>query len=254
MTRTTPTTRTVVAEASGLTKDFGSVAVLRGISLSIQAGEFVSVVGPSGSGKSTLLYCLSGLEPPTTGQVSLMGTPLGPLRRNALARLRRDHLGFVFQSYNLIPSMSAWENVALPSRLAKRRIPESAVDAALERVGLRAQAGQRPSELSGGQQQRVAIARVLLAEPDIVFADEPTGALDTASGAQVLALLRQAASGGRAVVLVTHDLNAAAVADRVLVLGDGTIHQELLKPAPEEVFAAVNRATEEAGHAATGPA
>ncbi|TQS45461.1 ABC transporter ATP-binding protein [Cryptosporangium phraense] len=213
--------------------------VLRGISLSIRPGEFVSIVGPSGSGKSTLLYCLSGLEPITSGEVVLAGTPVSSLRRTALARLRRDHVGFVFQSYNLIPSLSAWDNVALPGRLAGRRISDDEVDAALARVGLAERARHKPSALSGGQQQRVAVARVLAARPDIVFADEPTGALDTAAGEQVLGLLREAADGDRSVVLVTHDLQAAARGDRVLVLRDGVIHRELVKPSAEQVFEAV---------------
>jgi putative ABC transport system ATP-binding protein len=232
-------------EATGLTKNFPAVdggdatAVLRGISLTIRPGEFVSIVGPSGSGKSTLLYCLSGLEPVTSGEVTLMGTPLTSLRRNGLARLRRDHVGFVFQSYNLIPSLSAWDNVALPARLARRPVTPADVDAALAKVGLAERARYKPSALSGGQQQRVAVARVLAARPDVVFADEPTGALDTTAGAQVLGLLREAADADRSVVLVTHDLQAAALGDRVLVLRDGQIHQELVKPSTDQVFAAV---------------
>ncbi|WP_166983000.1 ABC transporter ATP-binding protein [Paramicrobacterium fandaimingii] len=239
---------TPLVSAQNLQKSFSagrrqpSIPVLRGISLEVHAGEMVSVVGPSGSGKSTLLYCLSGLEPYDAGSVELLGRELSGLSRGGLAELRRDHVGFVFQSYNLIPSLSARENVALPARLARRRTAKRDVDGALAAVGLTDRARHRPSALSGGQQQRVAIARVLAMYPDIVFADEPTGSLDTATGASVLGLLRDAASGPRSVVLVTHDLEAAARADRVLVLRDGLIHAELQSPAPEQVFDAVSLA------------
>ncbi|MFI7143035.1 ABC transporter ATP-binding protein [Streptomyces massasporeus] len=216
--------------------------VLRGISLAVARGEFLAVVGPSGSGKSTLLYCMAGLEPPTTGTVALLGQPVGRLGRQAQARLRRNHVGFVFQTYNLIPSLTAWENVALPARLARRKISRRQIGQALETVGLGDRADHKPAMLSGGQQQRVAIARVLAVRPDIVFADEPTGALDTASGNQVLNLLREAATDGRSVVMVTHDLQAAARCDRVLVLRDGVIHRELLRPTADEVFDAVAHA------------
>ena len=232
-------------EARDLTKTFpaadgrGATPVLRGVTLSVAPGELVAVVGPSGSGKSTLLYCLSGLEPATSGSVAIAGTTLDGLSRGRLARLRRDHLGFVFQSYNLVPSLTARENVALPARLARRPVSGADVDAALARVGLAERASYRPAALSGGQQQRVAIARVLAARPDVVFADEPTGALDTAAGAEVLDLLRLAAGEGRAVVVVTHDLAAAARADRVLVLRDGALAAELTHPGVDQVFAAV---------------
>ena len=216
--------------------------VLRGISLEVQPGEMVSIVGPSGSGKSTLLYCLSGLEPYDSGSVHIVGRDLGALRRGALAALRRKHVGFVFQSFNLIPSLTAWENVALPARLARRRVSRAGIDRALVDVGLRDRGGYRPGQLSGGQQQRVAIARVLAMRPDIVFADEPTGSLDTATGGDVLRLLRASAGDARSVIVVTHDLEAAALADRVLVLRDGLIHSELLHPAPEHVLEAITRA------------
>ncbi|MDQ0645739.1 ABC transporter ATP-binding protein [Microbacterium murale] len=218
------------------------VPVLGGISLDVHAGEMVSVVGPSGSGKSTLLYCLSGLEPFESGSVSLAGQDLGSLRRGALAALRRDRIGFVFQSFNLIPSLSARENVALPARLARRGASRHDIDAALAAVGLSDRAHHKPGKLSGGQQQRVAIARVLATRPDIVFADEPTGSLDTASGSEVLSLLREAANGGQAVIVVTHDLEAAALADRVLVLRDGVIHNELRRPTPDQLLEEITRA------------
>jgi len=220
----------------------GVVPVLRGISLSVRSGEVLAVVGPSGSGKSTLLYCMSGLEPATTGSVRVLGRGLEALGRGALAELRRDHLGFVFQDYNLIPSLTARENVALPARLAKRRINAAEVDRALADVGLADRAGFRPSALSGGQRQRVAVARVLAVRPDVVFADEPTGALDTESGARVLSLLRRAASDGRSVVMVTHDVEAAAGADRVVVLRDGLLHRELVRPDAATVSGAITHA------------
>lgn len=215
------------------------VPVLRGISLDVHPGEMVSIVGPSGSGKSTLLYCLSGLEPYDSGSVHLAGRELSSLRRGALAALRRRHVGFVFQSFNLIPSLTARENIALPARLARQSVQRADVDRALADVGLTDRGGHRPGQLSGGQQQRIAIARVLALQPDIVFADEPTGSLDTATGAEVLRLLRASAGDGRSVVMVTHDLEAAALADRVLVLRDGTIHRELRRPTPEQVLEAI---------------
>ena len=218
------------------------VPVLRGISLTVRAGEMLSVVGPSGSGKSTLLSCLSGLERYDSGSVRLAGRDLGSLGHGALAAVRRIHVGFVFQSYNLIPSLTARENVALPARLARRPADRADVDRALRDVGLADRGGHRPGQLSGGQQQRVAVARVLAMRPDVVFADEPTGSLDTATGSDVLRLLRAAAAGDRAVVMVTHDLEAAALADRVLVLRDGLIHTELRHPAPEQVLAAITHA------------
>jgi putative ABC transport system ATP-binding protein len=203
-------------EAHDVTKVFRSpddgaaLTVLSGISLTVQPGEFVAIVGPSGSGKSTLLYCLSGLEPTTSGTILIGGRRLDTLRPRALAALRRDVIGFVFQAFNLIPSLTARQNVALPASLAHRRLDAAGVDAALASVGLADRADHRPGSLSGGQQQRVAIARVLAARPDLVFADEPTGALDTRAGREVLALLRDLASGERSVVMVTHDLEAAA--------------------------------------------
>ena len=234
-----------VLQAQSLTKQFPAeggrppTPVLRGVSLEVFPGEFVAIVGPSGSGKSTLLYCLSGLEEATSGDVSIVGRPLHGMSRRAQAEVRRDHVGFIFQSYNLIPSLSAWENVALPARLAKRRISAEEAGRALHQVSLGDRASYKPAALSGGQQQRVAIARVLAMRPDIVFADEPTGALDTETGVQVLDLLRQVADGGRSVVMVTHDLQAAARADRVLVLRDGEIHRTLLRPTVDDVFHAL---------------
>ncbi|QWS32572.1 ABC transporter ATP-binding protein [Curtobacterium aetherium] len=217
-------------------------AVLRGVSLQVRRGEMLAIVGPSGSGKSTLLACLSGLETPVRGVVELDGVDLRGLSRQRSARYRRGRVGFVFQTYNLLPALTARENVALPARLAKRPADRRTVDAALDAVGLLDVADQRPDAMSGGQQQRVAIARTFVARPEVVFADEPTGALDTVAGARVLDLLRGTAAGDRSVVMVTHDLAAAARADRALVLRDGLVHAELVRPDVDGLFTAVEHA------------
>ncbi|MGN6409566.1 MAG: ABC transporter ATP-binding protein [Curtobacterium sp.] len=217
----------------------GAVPVLRGVSLDVRRGEMLSVVGSSGSGKSTLLACLSGLERPLRGTVEIDGTDIGTLSRQRSARFRRGRVGFVFQSYNLIPALTARENVALPARLAKRPADRRTVDAALDAVGMLGDAHRYPDSMSGGQQQRVAIARTLVARPRVLFADEPTGALDTVAGGAVLDLLRGAASGERSVVMVTHDLAAAARADRAVVLRDGVVHAELVAPDVDALFDAV---------------
>ncbi|WP_139651835.1 ABC transporter ATP-binding protein [Raoultibacter phocaeensis] len=214
--------------------------VLRGITLSIEAGEMVSIVGPSGSGKSTLLYCLSGLEAADSGSIEVMGAQVVGARRNALFKMRRDHVGFIFQSYNLIPSLTAGENVALPARLAGRPLTGKQVSAVLESVGLGGREKSRPGDMSGGEQQRVAIARVLAATPDVVFADEPTGALDSENGREVLGMLRRIGDDARrSVIVVTHDLEAASLADRVLVLKDGEVVSELGHSTAAEILEAM---------------
>lgn len=227
--------------AAGISKSYPMgraerVSVLRDVSLAVEAGEMVSIVGPSGSGKSTLLYCLAGLERVDTGEVLLAGERVERASEGRLARLRRDAVGFVFQNYNLISSLSVYENVALPARLARRRAPD--VSAALDRVGLLQHARKLPGALSGGQQQRVALARVLASAPRIVFADEPTGALDTVTGGRVLGILRDYAAGERSVVLVTHDLEAAARADRAIVLRDGAVVAQLRGATASELLEA----------------
>ncbi|WP_395818805.1 ABC transporter ATP-binding protein [Curtobacterium flaccumfaciens] len=237
---------TSLISAVGLSRSFRGPGereafVLDDVTVSVPRGEFVTIVGPSGSGKSTLLQCLSGLDSPSSGSVHIDGTDLATLRGDALARFRRDHIGFVFQSYNLIPALTAFDNVALPLRLASGSLDRSAVHDALAAVGLSHVARQRPGQLSGGHQQRVAIARTIVTAPDVVFADEPTGALDSESGARVLALLQGAATGSRSVVMVTHDLEAAARGDRVLVLRDGRLHRELVAPTAADVLQAVSR-------------
>jgi putative ABC transport system ATP-binding protein len=204
------------------------VLALDDVTVEFPPGSFSAVMGPSGSGKSTLLHCAAGLERPTSGQVSIAGTTLGDLGETSLTRLRRDRIGFIFQAFNLVSSLNAAQNVALPLRLAGRRPAVGEVAAALAAVGLADRARHRPSELSGGQQQRVAIARALITRPAVVFADEPTGALDNSTSRQVLDLLRALVDEhGQTIVMVTHDPVAAAVADRVLMLADGRFAGEL---------------------------
>ena len=216
----------------------GAVRALDAVSLTLEPGTFTAIMGPSGSGKSTLLQNAAGLDRPTQGQVHLSGHDLGELGERALARLRREHVGFIFQSFNLLGALTAEQNVALPSRLAGRRLRRGDVREALDRVCLRDRGRHRPAQLSGGQQQRVAIARALISEPEILFADEPTGALDSESGRSVLALLRGTIDeGGRTLVMVTHDPSAAAWADRVVFMADGQLAGELLAPSAEEVAA-----------------
>ncbi|MCB0910196.1 MAG: ABC transporter ATP-binding protein [Propionibacteriaceae bacterium] len=217
----------------------GQVEILHGVSLAVHTGEMVAVMGPSGSGKSTLLYCLAGLEAPTAGEVVLAGQPLSRLSRTALARMRRSQVGFVFQSYNLIPTLTAEENVTLPYTLGRTRPPSGLVTQTLVSVGLADRAGARPPSMSGGEQQRVALARVLAQQPEVIFADEPTGALDTRTGELVLAeLARIAHAPGRCVLVVTHDPRVAAACDRVLFMSDGQLVREL-RGAPAGEVAAV---------------
>ncbi len=228
--------------ASDVTKSYKagsrSIEILHGISLSVQAGEMCAVMGPSGSGKSTLLYCLSGLEQPSTGEVRLLDQPTNKLSRTALAKMRRSDVGFVFQSYNLVPSLTAWENVALPIRLRGKQPERFMVDEALAAVGLLGLSESRPAVMSGGEQQRVALARVLAQQPRIIFADEPTGALDTRSGDMVLERLRAIAHHPeRCVLTVTHDPQVAARCDRVIFLRDGYVVREVARPSVEQVAA-----------------
>jgi putative ABC transport system ATP-binding protein len=217
-----------VVQLWAVTKVYGSgdqaVTALKAVTIGFAPGTFTAIMGPSGSGKSTLLHCAAGLDRPTQGKVFVGGVDLGGLKENALTRLRRTHVGFVFQSFNLMPSLTAWDNVALPLRLAGRRPSRGQVREALTEVGLVDRARHRPTELSGGQQQRVAIARALVTRPAVVFADEPTGALDTGTSREVLGLLRQAVDRhGQTVVMVSHDPVAASYADRVVFLADGQI-------------------------------
>ena len=226
--------------ATSVTKSYAvgksSVEILHGVSLGVEFGEMVAVMGASGSGKSTLLYCLAGLEQPTSGDVVLSGRALGSSSRADLARMRRSEVGFVFQSYNLIPTLTAFENVALPYRLRRARPPVELIEQTLASVGLTDRAKARPPSMSGGEQQRVALARVLAQQPRIVFADEPTGALDTRSGTLVLAeLQRIARSPEQCVLVVTHDPSVAAQCDRILFMKDGRLERELRPSSVEEV-------------------
>ena len=232
--------------ASNIVMEFGGkrgvarVRVLDDVSLTVPTGQMVAVVGPSGCGKSTLLFSLAGLDKPTSGQVSVLGNDLSRLSRAAVARLYRDRIGFVFQTYNLVPSLPARENVVLPQRLAHRKVDFAAADAALEAVGMSRRHADVTAKLSSGEQQRIALARVLLKNPSLIFADEPTGALDTVTANLVLAQLRAMADGQRTVVIVTHDLQAASMADTVLVMRDGAIHHALGRSSPEQILAAMN--------------
>lgn len=216
----------------------GGVTALDGVSLGFGRGTFTAVMGPSGSGKSTLLQCAAGLERPTSGSVRIGGTELTGLSERRLTLLRRERIGFVFQSYNLLPSLTAEQNVVLPLRLAGRRVPKARAREALVRVGLGERTRHRPAQLSGGQQQRVALARALITRPEVLFADEPTGALDSATGREVLSLLRSLVdTEGRTIVMVTHDPVAASYADRVVFLVDGRVHGEVVGASPGEVAA-----------------
>ncbi|MEU6035999.1 ABC transporter ATP-binding protein [Actinomadura sp. NPDC047616] len=209
----------------------GAVAALREVSVTLPSGGFTAVMGPSGSGKSTFLHCAAGLDRPTSGSVRLGGTELSGMGETALTELRRERIGFVFQAYNLVPSLTVEQNVLLPLKLGRAKVDREWLAEVLRRVGLGDRAGHRPAELSGGQQQRVALARALVTRPEVVFGDEPTGALDTMTARDVLSLLRETVDAlGQTVVMVTHDPVAASYADTVLFLADGRIVDAL--PAP----------------------
>jgi putative ABC transport system ATP-binding protein len=229
------------ASAHGLAKRYGSgdaaVAALDGVDVAIERGRFTAIMGPSGSGKSTLLHMLAGLDRPTSGEVYLGDTEITSLSDKKLTLLRRDRIGFIFQSFNLLPTLTAAENIVLPMRIAGRRPDKHWVASIVRTVGLEGRLDHRPTQLSGGQQQRVAAARALAGKPEIVFADEPTGALDSRSGTELLRFLRGAVDQlGQTVVMVTHDANAAAYADRVVFLADGRIVDEMHEPRAETVL------------------
>ncbi|MFF5205029.1 ABC transporter ATP-binding protein [Streptosporangium sp. NPDC000396] len=219
-------------------KGQGAVAALREVSVSIPRGSFTAVMGPSGSGKSTFLHCAAGLDVPSSGSVRLGGTELSGMGENELTELRRQRIGFVFQMFNLVSSLTVMENVTLPLRLAGAKVDVAWLTEILKRVGLEGRAEHRPAQLSGGQQQRVAIARALVTRPEVVFGDEPTGALDTMTARDVLRLLREVVSSmGQTVVMVTHDPVAASYADTVLFLADGRIVDSMAAPTADKVAA-----------------
>jgi putative ABC transport system ATP-binding protein len=223
-----PAATEYAVEAVALDRIYGdgdsAVHALRGVSLQVPSGQYTAVMGPSGSGKSTLMHLLAGLDRPTAGRVIVGDTDIGQLSDRALTKLRREHVGFVFQAFNLLPTLTAEENILLPSRIAGRKVDPADLDSLMARVGLDDRRGHKPAQMSGGQQQRVAIARALISKPTVLFADEPTGNLDSRSGADILDLLRESVDvDGQTIVMVTHDSRAAAQADRTLVMEDGRI-------------------------------
>jgi putative ABC transport system ATP-binding protein len=233
-------------EGRDLTRQYGegttAVQALCGVDIDVKAGELVAVMGPSGSGKSTLMHILAGLDKPSSGTVTIAGTEITGLDDSALTKLRRKHIGFVFQFFNLLPMLDAEENVLLPLSIAGEKPDKAWVEELLGKVGLTDRRTHRPSELSGGQQQRVAIARALISRPTVVFADEPTGNLDSQTGGEILDLLRDAVDHfGQTTVMVTHEARAAAMADRVLFLADGLIVKELPRSAPHEIVMAMEQ-------------
>jgi putative ABC transport system ATP-binding protein len=221
-----------VVLATDLTRRYGegdtAVDALRGVSLEVAQGQLTAIMGPSGSGKSTLMHILAGLDRPTTGDVSIAGTAIGNLNDAQLTKLRREHIGFVFQFFNLLPMLTAKDNILLPLSIAGEKPDRAWVDELVGKVGLSDRLSHRPSEMSGGQQQRVAIARALVSRPTVMFADEPTGNLDSKTSSEILALVRESVTiYGQTTVMVTHDANAAAIADRILFLADGRIVRDL---------------------------
>jgi putative ABC transport system ATP-binding protein len=236
-----PYARPIAARAVGATKAYGKgesiVRALDGIDVEFATGQLTAIMGPSGSGKSTLMHALAGLDDLTGGKVYLGDVDLTTLNERKLTQLRRDRLGFVFQAFNLVPTLTALENITLPMDLAGRKADRAWLDLVISTVGLQDRLRHRPSELSGGQQQRVAVARALASRPEIVFADEPTGNLDSRTGAEILDFMRLAVRElGQTIVMVTHDPVAASYADRVVFLADGRIVDELLDPTPESVL------------------
>jgi putative ABC transport system ATP-binding protein len=241
MSTITTTERRVAASAVEVSKAYGageaSVLALDAVTVDFAAGQFTAIMGPSGSGKSTLMHRLAGLDRPTSGEIRLGGVDITTLNDRELTLLRRDKLGFIFQAFNLLPTLTAAENITLPVRIAGRKPDAYWVDTIIDAVGLRPRLSHRPAELSGGQQQRVAAARALASRPEIVFADEPTGALDSRSSAELLGFLRHAVTRfGQTVVMVTHDPVAASYADRVVFLSDGQIVDEMTQPTADAVL------------------
>jgi len=237
-----PDARTgVAARAIGLTKTYGerdaTVRALDDVSVEFERARFSAIMGPSGSGKSTLLHCMAGLDKPTSGQVLIGDVDLTKLSEKDLTLLRRKSVGFVFQAYNLVPTLTASENITLPLDIAGEEPEKAWFDEVVDTVGIRDRLSHRPAELSGGQQQRVAGARALVSRPEIVFADEPTGNLDSKASQEILTFLRSAVKDhGQTIVMVTHDASAASFADRIVFLGDGRVVDEMLEPTTERVL------------------
>jgi putative ABC transport system ATP-binding protein len=238
--------KSVAAATVNATKVYGKgdteVRALDGVNVSFETARFTAIMGPSGSGKSTLLHCIAGLDSLTSGQAFIGDTDLSTLNDNRLTVLRRDHVGFVFQSFNLVPTLTAEENITLPLALAGRKGDPAWITKVIDTLGLADRLRHRPSELSGGQQQRVAVARALASQPQIIFADEPTGNLDSKAGADVLGFMRRAVTDlGQTIVMVTHDPVAASYADRIVFLADGRIVDEMLEPTAERVLERLKR-------------
>jgi len=235
-----PTTH-AAARAAVAHKVYGSgdseVRALDGIDVAFEKGKFTAIMGPSGSGKSTLMHCIAGLDSLTSGSVFIGDTNLSSLNDKQLTELRREKVGFVFQAFNLIPTLNAYENITLPLTLGKKKGDSAWIDRVIDTISLRDRLDHRPSELSGGQQQRVAIARALASQPDIIFADEPTGNLDSKTGSEVLAFMRRAVTDlGQTIVMVTHDAVAASYADRIVFLADGRVAGEMFSPTAQKVL------------------
>jgi putative ABC transport system ATP-binding protein len=240
-----PPTTTAAVESSDITRRYGegdaAVDALRGVTVDIPSGQFTAVMGPSGSGKSTLMHILAGLDRPTSGSVRIAGREITTMGDQELTLLRRRHIGFIFQFFNLLPMLTAEENIVLPLRLAGTSPDRAWVDEVIGKVGLSDRRTHRPAELSGGQQQRVAIARALVTRPTVMFADEPTGNLDSRTGEEILELMRESvATYGQTTVMVTHDARASAMADRILFLADGLIVRDQTASSAAEVLAAIN--------------
>jgi putative ABC transport system ATP-binding protein len=234
-----------VIRANEISRRYGegdtSVDALRSVSLEIEDEHLTAVMGPSGSGKSTLMHILAGLDRPSTGTVEVSGTEITALDDTALTKLRRRHVGFIFQFFNLLPMLTARENIVLPLEIAGKKVNEDWFSELVEKMGLTNRLAHRPAELSGGQQQRVAIARSLITRPTVLFADEPTGNLDSKTGGEILDLLHDSVdSYGQTIVMVTHDARVATVADRVLFLADGVVAKELAETTPDEIHRAIN--------------
>jgi putative ABC transport system ATP-binding protein len=241
MTAVAPTTDLVAARIDNGVKVYGSgqaqVTALNGVTQEIPTGEFTAIMGPSGSGKSTLLHCLAGLDDLTSGTVSVGGVELGSLSDKELTHLRREKVGFIFQAYNLVPTLSAEENIVLPLAIAGRKPDTGWFDTVVDTIGVRDRLGHRPGELSGGQQQRVAAARAMVTQPALIFADEPSGNLDSTSGNELLGFMRRAVDEfGQTILMVTHDANAASYADRVVFLDDGQIVDRMSDPTAEKIL------------------